>query len=546
MNMKIELTDIISDSWRYPAPLNDSRIAESFLFSVPDFSDFNSRLYNLPFGIRIVNRRNREMVVGVKIISEVTYDFTEQPIKYEGLIVEEDSAGLNAIKFCNTDGKCVAVWIIPVKHLIVYNEDTSENIYYQIIKFIYYSLKEFFTSNEAKEERRNALNSLIQELLTENIFSLGGDPEFEVIDTSRVVENKVPAIIQARDISLSSTDPEEQIGSDSTTWQVELRPTPVTFSINSDPEEVADACIREAEKVFSKYSSSNQQLLSAFGQYYFLGHHIHIGSLLVLKPIKKFVQILDVLIGIPLRKLETEVRKLSRFGKDGDVETKRYGFEYRTPNAVWAHPNLLRFVVKILVKLIQKIASKEGLVFSEPSRESIMRAIGFDEAFISDFDREIQLHVDPDERIDVLGNWAVKKSFPSISWKFPYKVREILLDAKSKLKPVFLVSKDLKARMIFPFGKEKLLEPQINRILKTFEVDFEFIPSTNFSINIAELVSSNNVDEDLHIRRPAISEISSVTSDFPPILGLSLFILPATLPLEFYKQLVEVVNAKSI
>lgn len=577
---KINFNNIVDDSWRYVEELQTKEIRGNFLYAVSSFNEKTSRLANSKWGIRIVSGNIKEAIV-IKEVSGVYVDTANAPCTNSHLNISSDDipeSASEAVVFRGMSKVAFAVWLIEEKRLIVPNSETQS-----IVSFIIRNYPYFFGSEASRNDRQKELELITEGIRHSKIFSIGGDPEFEVINAVEASKNCAPEIIEARFIQIASTDPHATVGADSTGWQVELRPEVATFNDSMRAEDVADEFVTNSTAAFSKYASSFTQGLSSYGQKYHLGHHIHIGSLFKLKNPQKadgLVQALDTLLGKPLSSLISPLRYNSSYGKLSDTEGKHYGFEYRTPNAVWSHPELAKKVFTIVVRLIQKIAS-EGFSFdSNEDYLTLLDKLGFDSKFAESYSAVIAKFVEPENRIDTLGNWEVRKTYPAVSWRFTYNVRATLLKVSSNIPFVFLVGNTNKTVLFSNPNRGAFIEA-INAVSQKYDIPFE-LHSDREDVELSQFLATDppsngsgvvliETDENGEEHRTTVEQQSerrngdgssnerrregtrprttgpSVTtvSQLPPINGLTQIIVPNTLDESFYMSLANICNETS-
>jgi hypothetical protein len=172
-------------------------------------------------------------------------------------------------------------------------------------------------------------------------ITLGGDPEFEVIDDGEVVPASSLSIFRDGDIY----DP---VGTDGVSHTAEIRPDAAC-----SPEEYVENFLGLVEEV-----KEEGVLLSVQGDTYALGGHIHIGSpnynvVQVLQgEVERFVQVLDDFIGRVL--LPTSGRARGGYAYLGAYELKDYGWEYRTPpSSFYADIEMVRITYKLTKGLVE-------------------------------------------------------------------------------------------------------------------------------------------------------------------------------------------------
>jgi hypothetical protein len=224
-------------------------------------------------------------------------------------------------------------------------------------------------------------------------ITIGADPEFEL-----VCDN---GIVSASSVITEGTDSSQLIGKDGAGSQVEIRPKPSSnlskFIVNFKN------ALKEFKRKYPEYSLSTQ------GNIYPLGGHIHLS----ISPNEEIVELLDNWIGKLVIKLSGLARGYYR--KLSAIETKPWGFEYRTPPAsIFLRPEVLYAVLKIVKTVLKAYFSHEG-VSLEPNPEEISRLkIEKEWKILNDFINEY-----PKMDKDVLKNWKIKvKVEPQVSLLF--------------------------------------------------------------------------------------------------------------------------------
>ena len=200
-------------------------------------------------------------------------------------------------------------------------------------------------------------------------ITLGGDPEFELVDS-------YDDVINASDTD-ESFDLDESFGNlglDGSGDQVELRPSP------GSPDEVVANIRQLLEQFGSEYG--NDYRLAASSDYYPCGGHIHIG----VDPLpsrdyyKKLSYVLDDFIGMPTKKLNGPARNSNNddgYGRINDWREQNHGMEYRTPpSGVWRNPNLTRTILKLTYNLAIQLANGLSVEYSTPINEAELTNVG--------------------------------------------------------------------------------------------------------------------------------------------------------------------------
>jgi len=214
-------------------------------------------------------------------------------------------------------------------------------------------------------------------------ITIGADPEFELIHDGEV--------ISASDIISGGTDSSQVIGKDGAGSQVEIRPKP-SSNLSRFISNFKNA-LREFVKMYPEYSLGTQ------GDIYPLGGHIHLS----LPPNKDVIKLLDNWVGKWVIDLSGQAR--GGYKKLSAIETKPWGFEYRTPPAsIFLKPRVLYSVLKIVKTILKAYFSPEGVSWA-PTRDEISRL---------KIEREwetLQKFIDEYPKMDkeVLSNWKIKR-----------------------------------------------------------------------------------------------------------------------------------------
>lgn len=167
-------------------------------------------------------------------------------------------------------------------------------------------VKKYFLSEEKKKTRKKKI-----------VVTVGTDPEFEVVRTSN---GKIISADGER--RFGGTSMTEEIGVDGAGDPLELRPKPGT------PQEV----VNNLHNLMRKFKEYEDYTLSVSGHRYALGGHIHIGVGSPIYPSQSLLNLLNDFIGEPTINLSGQAR--SSYKTMGAMESKPWGFEYRTPPAI--------------------------------------------------------------------------------------------------------------------------------------------------------------------------------------------------------------------
>jgi hypothetical protein len=217
-------------------------------------------------------------------------------------------------------------------------------------------------------------------------ITFGADPEFELIRSGK--------ILSASGVIAGGTDSSELIGRDGAGSQVEIRPAP-SSNLRQFIENFRKGLI-EFSKMYPGYS------LSAQGDVYPLGGHIHIS----VSPNIEIIRLLDNWLG--KRVIDLSGRARGSYRKMGAIETKPWGFEYRTPPAaIFLRRDVLYAILRIIKEVIKAYYSMDGVCL-EPSKEEIERLQLKEEwQTLNNFIEEYE-SLDK----DVLRQWGVRRYKP--------------------------------------------------------------------------------------------------------------------------------------
>jgi len=184
--------------------------------------------------------------------------------------------------------------------------------------------------------------------------TIGADPEYELIDlTNNTVIRASGRIMSERHGAYGG------IGLDGAGSQVELRPT-----ASEDVDVVVNNLAELVKRFYVRHPNSQ---LGVAGHVFPLGGHIHVGVSRSYDPPKQLLSILDDFVGIPTINLSGSRR--AHYKKLSAVETKHWGFEYRTPPAiVFQNPEITRVVFKIVKNIVNKYLNvpKKPFVYKYP------------------------------------------------------------------------------------------------------------------------------------------------------------------------------------
>jgi len=215
----------------------------------------------------------------------------------------------------------------------------------------------FVVSKELWETRREEVKRYLLDVgISRGMgvpLTLGGDPEFEVVDPES------GEIIPAKDIPLfKEGDVNFPIGTDGDSYIAELRPLPAYSE-----EEYVSNFLTLAKRV-----SEEGVLLCTKGDMYPLGGHIHIGSpegriVKVLRnEVQSFVRALDDFVGRVI--LLTSGKARGGYKSLMAYRIKNYGWEYRTPPAsYYADPEMVRIVYKLVKNIVGTLLIEGELAY---------------------------------------------------------------------------------------------------------------------------------------------------------------------------------------
>jgi hypothetical protein len=184
-------------------------------------------------------------------------------------------------------------------------------------------------------------------------LTLGGDPEFEVVDPKSgeiIPATRVPLFVEGGLSGPMGLDKEYPIA--------EFRPAPAYSE-----EEYVRNFLTLVERV-----REEGVLLCTKGDLYPLGGHIHIGSpdYRIIKALKdevqSFVRVLDDFVGRVL--LPTSGKGRGGYYSLFAYKYKPYGWEYRTPPAsYYADPEMIRIVFKLVRNLVGFLLIEGGITY---------------------------------------------------------------------------------------------------------------------------------------------------------------------------------------
>jgi len=200
---------------------------------------------------------------------------------------------------------------------------------------------------------REGFASLEPPSLKNATITLGGDPEFEVVDLESgeiIPAYKVDVFEEGEDKPFSA------VGTDGNDAIAEIRPS---------PHKTPEGYVRQVRSILEKIRKTASWIdLSVEGNKYPLGGHIHVGARddltrrVLKKKVSVFISALDDFIGKLL--LPTSGAARGKYAKLFAYELKPYGWEYRTPPAsIYGDMEVLRITYKLTQKLVEKLL-REG------------------------------------------------------------------------------------------------------------------------------------------------------------------------------------------
>ncbi len=196
---------------------------------------------------------------------------------------------------------------------------------------------------------REGFASLEPPSLEKASILLGGDPEFEVVDTES------GEIIPAYNVDVfdeGGDSPSSEVGTDGNDAIAEIRPRP-----GKTPE----GYVRKVRSILESIKRKASWIdLSVEGNKYPLGGHIHVGARddltrrVLKEKVNVFIEALADFVGRVL--LPTSGAARGKYAKLFAYEIKPYGWEYRTPPAsIYGDLEVLRITYKLTKGLVEKI-----------------------------------------------------------------------------------------------------------------------------------------------------------------------------------------------
>jgi len=220
-------------------------------------------------------------------------------------------------------------------------------------------------------------------------FKLGADPEFEMIEDFKVASAaRVLGILDA--YGDYASEEHAEIGTDGNSNILEIRPEPA-----SNVDSFINNSLVLLKRIASNYDNAT---LSSIGEKYPLGSHIHFN----IQPDPNFIGLLDTVLGIPFVNLNSPVRVRNGYTGLSSIETKEYGFEYRSVSGLWTNPEILKTVAILLFRILNKKEIKYR--FGRP--DEVFDAIGMD---YDNFRKQLKFILNKRNRLDILANWGLRK-----------------------------------------------------------------------------------------------------------------------------------------
>jgi len=220
-------------------------------------------------------------------------------------------------------------------------------------------------------------------------FKLGADPEFEMIESFKV--RPAAKVLGISDVYGNyESEVHAEIGTDGNSNILEIRPQPASN---------VDSFINNSLVLLKRIASNYEDVtLSSIGEKYPLGSHIHFN----IQPDPNFIGLLDTVLGIPFVSLNSPVRVKNGYTGLSSIETKEYGFEYRSVSGLWTNPEILKIVVTLLFKILDKKEIKYR--FGYPNE--VFGIIGMD---YDNFRKQLEFITNKRIRLDILANWGLRK-----------------------------------------------------------------------------------------------------------------------------------------
>jgi hypothetical protein len=186
---------------------------------------------------------------------------------------------------------------------------------------------------------------------------LGGDPEFEVVDTESgeiIPAYRVDLFDEGGDI------PSSRVGTDGNDAIAEIRPR---------PRKTPEGYVREVRSILEDIKKKVPWIdLSVEGNKYPLGGHIHVGARddltrrVLKEKVSVFIEALDDFLGKVL--LPTSGAARGKYAKLFAYEIKSYGWEYRTPpTSIYGDMEVLRITYKLTKGLVEKLLRERKLSY---------------------------------------------------------------------------------------------------------------------------------------------------------------------------------------
>ncbi len=265
---------------------------------------------------------------------------------YEGSYEEEEFLDLPFVADIPMDGVLILEGFSTGKRILV------------VLEEIWDDPKQFKEGSPFRELLlREGFASLEPPSLEKATVLLGGDPEFEVVDTE---SGEIIPAYRVDVFDEGGDKPSSKVGTDGNDAIAEIRPRPCR---------TPEGYVREVRSILEFIKRKASWIdLSVEGDKYPLGGHIHVGARddLTRRVLKEkvgvFIEALDDFLGKPL--LPTSGAARSKYAKLFAYEIKPYGWEYRTPPAsIYGDLEVLRITYKLTKGLVEKILRERKLSY---------------------------------------------------------------------------------------------------------------------------------------------------------------------------------------
>lgn len=306
---------------------------------------------------------------------------TEIPFNQESMFFDWNGGALTfyseskGIRFLSQRGYLIGYFKPEIKMLVlsdITHKDSyvsyAEKVLHEILGILEkagYKPKKIFKKGKVKKMK---------------LLSLGADPEFALRDEYGEVKTA--------EHYYSSL--EKHIGCDGSGDQLELRPDP------GSPREVVKSLKELLGEVSKKFDVG-------YSESYSYGGHIHFGYGFPVEPSSSFLEALDDFLGERTRFL----LKRHGYGDLSDYETKKWGFEYRTPSAaIFANPEIAKISLKIAKLIGEKAGKNQVIEYNSPPEKEDYVKLGLTEKqaeYFLDFTKGDKVFP------SILGFWGIKR-----------------------------------------------------------------------------------------------------------------------------------------